>query len=298
MQPTPEAAGPYRIGELARRVGLSEHVLRAWERRYEVVRPTRTPSGYRLYSAADEQRLRQVMRLVQQGTPPAEAARVVQAGAAATATGPLDPATSRLVSASRRRLRTALFSMAEPRSQAVLDEVLAVVPLEVAISRVLLPVLREIGAGWQAGQVSVAQEHFATAVLRGRLAALARGWGERSGPRALLACPPDERHDLGLLMFGLLLVRRGFSISFLGADTPISAVRATAEAQRVDVVVLAATEAARLDAVAGEIGELAARVRVVLAGPGATRPAAARSGADVLTGDLIESVTAVTALAG
>lgn len=295
MQPAPAVSGSYRIGELARRVGLSEHVLRAWERRYEVVRPTRTPSGYRLYSTADEQRLRQMTRLVQQGMPPAEAARTVLSGPSATAGGPLDPATSRLVGASRRRLRTALFSMAEPRSQAVLDEVLAVVPLEIAITRVLLPVLREIGTGWQDGQVSVAQEHFATAILRGRLAALARGWGERSGPRALLACPPDERHDLGLLMFGLLLARRGWSISYLGADTPIAAVAATAESQRVDVVVLAAIEAARLKAVAGEVRELATRVRVVLAGPGAT---GAIPGAQLLTGDLVESVAAVTALAG
>ncbi|MBV9822930.1 MAG: MerR family transcriptional regulator [Actinobacteria bacterium] len=295
MQPSPTAAGSYRIGELARRVGLSEHVLRAWERRYEVVRPTRTPSGYRLYSTADEQRLRQMIRLVQQGMPPAEAARAVLSGPTAVATGPLDPATARLVAASRRRLRTALFAMAEPRSQAVLDEVLAVVPLEVAIARVLLPVLREIGEGWQDGQVSVAQEHFATAILRGRLAGLARGWGERSGPRALLACPPDERHDLGLLMFGLLLARRGWSISYLGADTPISAVSATAEAQRVDVVVLAAVEAARLAAVADGVRELAARVRVVLAGPGA---AGSIPGVQLLTGDLVESVATVTEPAG
>jgi DNA-binding transcriptional MerR regulator/methylmalonyl-CoA mutase cobalamin-binding subunit len=295
VQPTPAVSGSYRIGELARRVGLSEHVLRAWERRYEVVRPTRTASGYRLYSTADEQRLRQMTRLVQQGMPPAEAARTILSGPSAAADGPLDPATSRLVGASRRRLRTALFSMAEPRSQAVLDEVLAVVPLEIAITRVLLPLLREIGEGWQDGQVSVAQEHFATAILRGRLASLARGWGERSGPRALLACPPDERHDLGLLMFGLLLARQGWSISFLGADTPISAVAATAEAQRVDVVVLAATGAARLKAVAGEVRELAARVRVVLAGPGAT---GSIPGAQLLTGDLVESVAAVAAPAG
>jgi MerR family transcriptional regulator, light-induced transcriptional regulator len=108
------------------------------------------------------------------------------------------------------------------------------VPLEIAISRVLLPLLRELGDGWQAGQVSVAQEHFATAIIRGRLAGLARGWGQRSGPRALLACPPDERHDLGLLMFGLLLARRGWSISFLGADTPIAAIASAVAAQRAD----------------------------------------------------------------
>lgn len=297
MQPSPADAGRYRIGELARRVGLSEHVLRAWERRYQVVRPTRTPSGYRLYSATDEQRLRLMTRLVQQGMTPAEAARTVLAGPSADARGSLDPATSRLVGASRRQLRSALLSMVEPRSQTLLDQVLAVVPLDIAIGRVLLPLLRELGEGWQAGQVSVAQEHFATAIIRGRLAGLARGWGQRSGPRALLACPPEERHDLGLLMFGLLLARRGWSISFLGADTPIAAIGSAVAAQRPDLVVLSATDAARLDAVADELAELAAHVRVALAGPGATERTSARTGTELLAGDLVDAVDVVSARA-
>jgi DNA-binding transcriptional MerR regulator len=285
----------YRIGELARRVGVSEHVLRAWERRYQVVQPTRTPSGYRLYSTTDEQRLRQMFRLVQQGMPPAEAARAVLAGPSAAARGALDPATSRLVSASRRRLRDALWSMVEPQSQAALDEVLAAVPLEVAIRRVLVPILRELGEGWHTGQVSVAQEHFATAIIRGRLAGLARGWGQPSGPRALLACPPGERHDLGLLMFGLLLARRGWSISFLGADTPIAAIGSAVAAQHADVVVLSAMDTARLDAVADELEDLASRVRVALAGPGATERTSARTGTELLAGDLVDSVDAISA---
>jgi len=295
VHPGSGEAGSYRIGELARRVGVTEHVLRAWERRYQVVRPTRMPNGYRLYSRTDEQRLRLMFRLVQQGMPPADAARTVLAGPSADVRGSLDPATSRLVGASRRRLRSALLSMVEPQAQTLLDEVLAVVPLEIAIGRVLLPLLHELGEGWQAGQVSVAQEHFATAIIRGRLAGLARGWGQRSGPRALLACPPEERHDLGLLMFGLLLARRGWSISFLGADTPVAAIGSAVAVQHPDVVVLSATEPARLDAVADELAELAARVRVALAGRGATERTAARSGAELLAGDLIDSVDVVSA---
>lgn len=295
MQSSPASSGRYRIGELARRVGLSEHVLRAWERRYQVVQPTRTPGGYRLYSEADEQRLWQMIRLVQQAIPPAEAARTVLAGPPADPHQSLDPATSRLVTASRRRLRSALLSMAEPRAQAVLDEVLAVVQLEIAIRRVLLPMLRELGEGWQSGQVNVAQEHFATAILRGRLAGLARGWGQRSGPRALLACPPGERHDLPLVMFGLLLARRGWSISFLGADTPVAAIGSAVAAQHTDVVVLSTIDAGRLDAVAAEVRELAARVRVVLAGPGADQQTAARCATELLAGDLVDAADEISA---
>ena len=57
-------------------------------------------------------------------------------------------------------------------------------------------------------------------MIEGRLRALARGWGDGDGPRALLACPPGEQHELGLLCFGLLLRERGWRIAYLGAETP------------------------------------------------------------------------------
>src|SRR3954467_3974463 len=68
-------AGLVRIGELSRRVGVSEHVLRAWETRYGLVAPTRSPGGYRLYSADDEQRVRRMQFHLAGGLHAAEAAR-------------------------------------------------------------------------------------------------------------------------------------------------------------------------------------------------------------------------------
>src|SRR5438270_611871 len=66
-----------------------------------------------------------------------------------------------------------------------------------------------------------AQEHFASNVIGGRLRALTRGWGNGVGPRAILACPPGERHEFGLLCFGLALRERGWRIIYLGAETPL-----------------------------------------------------------------------------
>ena len=66
--------------------------------------------------------------------------------------------------------------------------------------------------------------------LRGRLLGLARGWGRGTGPRALLACPPGERHDLGLIAFGLALRERGWRIDFLGGDTPAESIAGAARA--------------------------------------------------------------------
>jgi methanogenic corrinoid protein MtbC1 len=86
--------------------------------------------------------------------------------------------------------------------------------------------------------VSIAQEHFASNVLRGRLLGLARGWGRGTGPRALLACPEGEHHDLGLIAFGLALRERGWRIDYLGSDTPVASIAEAAEAIAPELLVL------------------------------------------------------------
>src|SRR3954454_21017320 len=62
-----------RIGELARRVEVNQDLLRAWERRYGLLKPVRSPGGYRLYSGADEQRVRRMPAHPGRGLAPAEA---------------------------------------------------------------------------------------------------------------------------------------------------------------------------------------------------------------------------------
>src|SRR5688572_28720824 len=99
-------------------------------------------------------------------------------------------------------LTAALDRFDEPRSQAVLDQVLAVMTVDTVLGEVVLPYLQELGARWERGEASIAHEHFASSVLRGRLLGLARGWGQGIGPLALLACVPGEQHDLGLIAFG------------------------------------------------------------------------------------------------
>ena len=105
----------------------------------------------------------------------------------------------------------------------------------------VIPYLADLGERWQRGTASVAQEHFASNVIRGRLAGLARGWGSGHGPRAVLACPPGELHDMGLMIFGIVLNRNGWRIDYLGMSTPVEELERSVEATRPDLVVLAAT---------------------------------------------------------
>ena len=159
-----------------------------------------------------------------------------------------------------------------------------------------LPYLRELGERWERGEASVAQEHFASSVLRGRLLGLARGWGLGLGPLALLACLPGEQHDLGLIAFGLALRARGWRIVYLGSDTPLDTVARAADSLRPDLVVLSAVSDERVHAVGTELRSLAGRHRVAVGGAGATGDAAEEVGAIALAGDVVAEAGRVTAL--
>jgi MerR family transcriptional regulator, light-induced transcriptional regulator len=252
-----------RIGELARRTGVPTELLRAWERRYGLVAPTRTPAGYRLYSSGDVRRVGRMRELLASGLSAAEAARATLAEPESETTAGVEPA---LAAAS---LRAAIERLDDAAAHLAFDRLLADFSLDTVLEGVLLPLLHELGEGWARGEISVAQEHFASNLVRGRVLALARGWDRGSGPRAVLACPPGERHDLGLLIFGLALREHGWRITFLGADTPLDTIGETVRQLAPAALVLAVTDPALLDPVAAELHELAADTTVWLGGAGA-----------------------------
>lgn len=275
-----------RIGELGRRAGVSEHVLRAWERRYGLLRPERSPGGYRLYSAADERRIRRMQAHLAAGLSAAEAARAAlseeQADppqgntGSAEGGGAADPA---------QDLADYLGRLDEPGAQAALDRLFAVFTIDTVLRDTVLPYLHRLGDRWERGQATIAEEHFASNLLRGRLASLSRGWGQGHGPCALLACPPGEQHDLGLLMFGIVLHRFGWRVEYIGASTPIAELAGAARQAHADIVVLAAAIEDHFDGLTGDLARLARQVPLALAGKGATQVLAGQTGARLLTGD-------------
>jgi MerR family transcriptional regulator, light-induced transcriptional regulator len=286
MEP-PVDAPLLRIGELSRRLGVSDHVLRAWESRYGLLQPIRSQGGFRLYSEADETRVRRMQAYLADGLSAAEAARATLAGGVGAdpvrAAEPQDAAPPG--DASRAALQQALDAFDEPAAQAVLDRLLADLSVPAVLRDVVMPYLADLGERWQRGTASVTLEHFASNVIRGRLAGLARGWGSGHGPRALLACPPGELHDLALMVFGIVLNRNGWRIEYLGTSTPIEELERAVDATRPDLVVLAATMPKALKPLRPALASLARRVPLALAGAGATAQIASAVGARLMAGD-------------
>jgi MerR family transcriptional regulator, light-induced transcriptional regulator len=281
--------GQLRIGELSRRTGVAPELLRAWERRYGLLRPARSEGGFRLYSEADEERVALMRQHLRSGLAAAEAARLAADGAD-RAEASLSEQGRPELDAGARRLRGALDAFDEVGAQAALDDLLATFTVETVLSAVILPYLVELGERWSAGEATVAQEHFASNLIRGRLLAIGRGWDSGDGPRAVLACAPGELHDLGLISFALALHRRGWRITYLGPDTPVESLVDTAERLAPDLVVVTGTTKRRLTPLVEPLTALRQKTRVVLAGAGATGEI---DGLQTLDGDPVTAAASV-----
>jgi methanogenic corrinoid protein MtbC1 len=209
-----------------------------------------------------------MQRLVSGGLAAAQAARLVLSGDEPAPQAASPPATT--LEDAADDLTASLDRLDEQAANTALDRLFAAYTVETVLQEVILPYLHRLGERWATGEVSVAQEHFASNLLRGRLLGLAQGWGQGRGPGAILACVPGEQHELGLLAFGVALRRRGWRITYLGTDSPISAVADIARSLAPTVVVLLSMNPDNLLDHAREIGQLAKQVPVMIAGTGAT----------------------------
>ena len=277
-----------RIGELSRRVGVEPTLLRAWEKRYGLLRPTRSEGNFRLYSLADVARVMAMKRHLAQGIAAAESARMAPSEPEPPPTSAADDGKGSGADAAEELSRH-LVALEDKAAHECLDRCFASYSLEDALAGAILPCLRSIGDLWESGEISIAQEHFASTLIRSRLLAVGRGWSAAGGPLALLACPAGESHDIGLICFGLLLWRDGWRISYIGPDTPAGELRRTIPIARPDAVVLAAFERSSVQRASEDLAAIAADVPLAIAGPGADAALATKVGALLLDSDPISA---------
>ena len=208
----------YTIKRAAELVGVTESTLRAWERRYGLELTRRTDAGYRLYDDEAVDLLRLLHELTGEGWSVRAAAEEVRRRStaaprsAATGSGPADD--------------RALVRVAQEYDSAglatLLDHQFATASFEVVVDGWLLPALRELGAAWKAGQVTVAGEHLVAHGVARRLAAAYDAAGDNhSAPGVVIGLPRGSRHDLGLLAFATAVRRAGLATTYLGADVPV-----------------------------------------------------------------------------
>lgn len=235
----------YRIHVAAELSGVRVELIRAWERRYGVLAPRRTPSGYRVYTDRDVALLRRLKQLTEEGVSISEAATMLPQLQEELDTAPPAPEPSPEPGATsltgwRDEALAAAAALDQRRVSRVLDEVMAsLTPLK-AYEQVLVPLLREVGERWHTGALSVGQEHLVTQEVRARVISLLHAAPDTGRRRVVLACFPDEQHELGLLGAALRMRHGGLSVTLLGQRTPAAEVGRVARELKAELVGLSA----------------------------------------------------------
>lgn len=219
----------YTIKEASTRTGVGTSLIRAWERRYGVIKPTRAASGYRLYDDATIQVLLAMRRLVESGWTASEAARAIGAGEVVPHELAGEPVVGRIPSTSVEEHRARLIARfvdgaaaaSAADTEAALDEMLASGSYEAVIDDFVLPAAVALGDAWASGRLSVAAEHAASAAVARRLGAAYQAAGIPGRTTVIVGLPPGSHHELGALAFAVALRRRGVGVLYLGQDVTV-----------------------------------------------------------------------------
>lgn len=228
----------YTIKRAAELVGVSASTLRAWERRYGIAAPRRTPSGYRLYDDAAVRRLSRMRVLVRGGWSTAGAAEEVLRH---DVDGSGGASTDSLGAFATEELAHAAAAHDGSMVGRSLDHHFGVASFEVVVDGWLMPALSALGEAWAAGRVDVAGEHLVANAVARRLSTIHDATASAlPGPRVVVGLPPGSRHELGLLSFTVAVRRAGLATDYLGADLPVSDWVAAVGDRRADAAVLTA----------------------------------------------------------
>jgi len=262
----------FNLKVVLQETGIKPDTIRAWERRYGLPEPERTSGGHRLYSQRDIEMIKWLMARQEEGLSISRAIDLWR-GYEAEGQDPLDeqalpasdiavpPKASFAIGAALDEIRQlwveACLEFDEFRAEAILAQAFAIYPAEVVCIEVLQKGISKIGQRWYLGQVSVQQEHFATALSLRKLNTLISACPPPyQKEKIIVACPPEEDHAFSALFITLALRQHGWPVIYLGANVPLQELKETIANLQPKLLVLPAQQlhtAARLAEVAREI---------------------------------------------
>ncbi len=241
----------YNLKAVLKETGLSADVLRAWERRYGLPQPQRTPGGHRLYSARDIALIKWLKARQQEGLSISRAVdlwkeRIVSGRdplAESAGTPPLSMPSGMHIDQVRAHWITACLNFDEPQAEQILNLAFSLYDVEGVCKEILQKGLAEIGELWYQNRATVQQEHFASALALRRLDALLAAAPPAVRPQLLLlGCPANEWHTFPALLLTLMLRRRGWNVIYLGANVPVDQFHETVSKTRAHLVILVAQQ--------------------------------------------------------
>lgn len=246
----------YNIKAVLKETGLKADVLRAWERRYDLLKPQRTPGGHRLYSEHDIEIVKWLRTRQEEGLSISRAIElwkeiietdhdplVEYSSPSTSPASEPSPATDQRIEILYQHWVEATLAFDSLKADEILNQAIAIYPVETVCTQILLKGISDIGNYWYLDKASVQQEHFATALASRRLETLIAATPRPTRLQTVLVgCPPQEGHTFSVLMLSLFLQRRGLKVVYLGANVPIEQLEETSTSIQADLIVLAAQQ--------------------------------------------------------
>jgi DNA-binding transcriptional MerR regulator/methylmalonyl-CoA mutase cobalamin-binding subunit len=215
----------HRIHRVAKLTNLSKDVIRVWERRFGLLKPTRGANRYRNYSDEDVALLRFLKEQLDAGGSIGELAKLGReellgrTRASAPRVSFVDNTFSRLL----RELLSTLNPFDRVIFEKRLNGAVAVVPFEEALHGILFPLQEQVGQLWHEGHVDVAIEHYVTKQVQQKIfSAMNQLSVAEFGAKVVVACPPGEEHDIAALTVAYRCRVRGCRVYYLGANVPVA----------------------------------------------------------------------------
>jgi len=248
----------YSIKAVAQATGLSVETLRAWERRYRVVVPTRDASGRRVYDAEDVLRLRRLREATEHGHPIRRLATLSDAKLADILNGAAGHRPSATPDAFATRILEAAERFSPEDCEQALTLAIAMLPPRQLFSDVLQPLLHEVGERWHRAEFHVSQERLVSSTVRRHLGLLLETYGRISRRQPIVfATLPGERHEIGLLMSAMVCASRGFRVHYLGPELPPAEIARFANQVDASIVALSIVLQDGIELVPGQLHTLA-----------------------------------------
>jgi MerR family transcriptional regulator, light-induced transcriptional regulator len=259
-EPVNESSGHrhFPISRVAEVTGVPTVTLRAWERRYEFLKPHRTEAGHRLYTADHIALVKRVVALVDSGLPVSRVNDMLVAERRESGQG-----SARNWREIQEQMLAAVCEFDEHKLNQIYEQLLTRFS-DVSLTReVIIPLMQRLGTSWERGEIGVAEEHFFSLYLRNKLGSRwHHGYHSRAGARVVVACMPGERHEYGLLFFALLARARGLDPLLLGADMPLAELPRVVSVTRAVAVVISATVVPGWQVVERDLSALCSQLEV------------------------------------
>ncbi len=266
----------YRIQMAAELSGVKEGLIRAWERRYGVLKPARSPGGYRTYTQADIEVLKRLKRLTEEGVAIAQAVKLLPSIRREAKEVEEHAPPSRKLSREEQlnvwcaEILEAGKQLDQLKIEAVLDAAIEWLPPLSFFDGLVVPLLREVGDRWHKGQLGIAEEHLISHSVRQKLISLWVKAPRRAKHHVVCVCLGEEQHELGLLGAALRFRHNGYRVTFLGARTPVEQVARLAQVVKPDLIAVSVVNDAGVeDQLTQLAAALPAGTKVLVGGRGA-----------------------------